>query len=575
MQSLKNILPEWIRSYSSSFLRFDVVAGLTVAILLLPQSMAYALLAGLDPVYGIYSIVFALPIYALVGQQKTIAIGPAAMVAILVSSSLSPFYQSGTAEYISAAATLSALSGIFLLILGYFRFGFITNFISRPVISGYSFAVGVLVMASQSKYLLDIQLDSSNIYRAISGIYTQVQSTFNWQLLLISVLALAFLIVSKRINRMFPAPLILMISGIVAIYFLGDWFSFAPKIGAIPSGLPNLDFTFFNLDAIQKLWPSALILAFIIYMDISTVSQVAQKNSTFKGNREMKAMGLANFAGSFINAFPISTSFGRSLLSAQSGAKTPLTSLVAVVVVLSIVVVFKDVFSLLPTFILAAVVISTVVSLVNFKESRAFFRADKSEFVVHVITIISTLTFGIKEGIVTGVIASIALVIYRSSTPHIATLGYLPDAKIFMNVNRFQRCITFPGIQILRPDAQLYHGNVQALCKKIDSSINEDSTVRTIIIQCNAVNFIDSSAIKILTQQNERCNERGVSILFCKLTGPVRDQMKKWDFYNTLGENRFFNDTQSALNFCNGEEFCKQELAIQSNYQNLQKPKNN
>jgi SulP family sulfate permease len=547
------------------------MAGLTVAILLLPQSMAYALLAGLDPIYGIYSIVFALPIYALFGQQKTIAIGPAAMVAIMVSSSLTPYYQSGTAEYITAAATLSMLSGAFLLLLGYIRFGFVTNFISRPVISGYSFAVGVLVIASQTKYLLDIQINSSNIYKAITGIVREVQEVFNWQLLVISLIALAFLIIAKRINRLFPAPLLLMVAGIVAVYFFTDWFSFAPKIGAIPSELPHLSFDLFQLETIKNLWPSALILSFIIYMDISTVSQVAQKETKFNGDREMKAMGLANIFGSFINAFPISTSFGRSLLSAQSGAKSPLTSIVAVSVVIGIVVIFKDVFALLPTFILAVVVISTVISLINFKESRAFFKADKSEFVVHILTILATLTIGIKEGIITGVVASIALVIYRSSNPHIATLGYLPDAKIFMNVKRFERAIVYPGIKILRPDGQLFHGNIQALCKNINNSIQEDTALRTIILQCNAVNFIDSSAIKTLLRQNEICASKDVKLLFCHITGPVRDQMRKWDFYETVGNERFFNDTKSALHFCQGKELEEQNLATQSNYQKLQK----
>ena len=571
MQSIKNILPEWMRFYERSFLKFDLMAGLTVAILLLPQSMAYALLAGLDPIYGIYSIVFALPIYALFGQQKTIAIGPAAMVAIMVASSLTPYYESGSAEYITAAATLSMLSGAFLLLLGYIRFGFITNFISRPVISGYSFAVGVLVIASQTKYLLDIQISSSNIYQAITGIFREVQEVFNWQLFIISLVALAFLIVAKRINQLFPAPLILMVIGIAAVYFFTDWFSFAPKIGAIPSELPQLSFDLFQFETIKNLWPSALILSFIIYMDISTVSQVAQKETKFNGNREMKAMGLANIFGSFINAFPISTSFGRSLLSSQSGAKTPLTSLTAVSVVICIVMIFKDVFALLPTFILAVVVISTVISLINFKESRAFFKADKSEFIVHILTILATLTIGIKEGIVTGVVASIALVIYRSSHPHIATLGYLPDAKIFMNVKRFERSIVYPGIKILRPDGQLFHGNIQALCKAIDSSILEDADLRTIILQCNAVNFIDSSAIKTLLRQNEICVSKGVKLLFCHITGPVRDQMRKWDFYDTIGQDRFFNDTMSALNFCQGKELTEQTLATQSNYQKLQK----
>lgn len=566
MRSLKNILPAWIRTYEKALFKFDVLAGLTVAILLLPQSMAYALLAGLDPIYGIYSIVIALPVYALVGQQKTIAIGPAAMVAIMVASSLSPYYSTGTQEYITAAATLSLLSGAFLLLLGYIRFGFITNFISRPVISGYSFAVGILVIASQSKYLLDIPLDTSNIYKAIQGMGTELSNAFNAKLFTISMLALVFLIITKRINRMFPAPLLLMIAGVGLVYAFPNFFSFAPKIGAIPSALPDFNFNFIDASTIQQLWPSALVLALIIYMDISTVAQVAQKETVFNGNREMKAMGLANILGSFINAFPISTSFGRSLLSAQSGAKTPFTSLVAVSVVIGIVVIFRDVFALLPTFILATVVISTVISLVNFKESRAFFKADKREFLVHIFTIVATLTLGIKEGIVTGVIASIALVIYRSSTPHIATLGFLPDANIFMNVKRFSHCITYPGISILRPDAQLFHGNIKALCKKIDSCMESDSSLSTIVIQCNAVNFIDSSAIKALLIQNEKCLNKNVKILFCNITGPVRDQFKKWEFYKALGPNRFYNDTKSAIHYCQGQDICEQTLATQSNF---------
>lgn len=574
MQSLKNILPQWIRTYQKSLFKFDVLAGVTVAILLLPQSMAYALLAGLDPIYGIYSIVIALPIYALVGQQKTIAIGPAAMVAIMVASSLSPYYTTGTDAYISAAATLSFLAGAFLLLLGYFRFGFITNFISQPVISGYSFAVGVLVIASQSKYLLDIELKTSNINQAIRGILEAFQETINWKLLIVSLAALAFLIVAKRINKMFPAPLVLMIAGVVSVHFLSHSFGFAPKIGAIPSDIPSIKFNVLNSAVIQQLWPSALILALIIYMDISTVSQVAQKESVFNGNREMKAMGLANILGSFINAFPISTSFGRSLLSSQSGAKTPLTSLIAVSVVIAIVVIFKDAFALLPTFILAVVVISTVISLVNFKESRAFFKADKREFAVHIFTIVATLTLGIKEGIVTGVIASLALVIYRSSNPHIATLGFLPEANIFMNVNRFKQCITYPGITILRPDAQLFHGNIKALCKKIDDCMASDHKVNTVIIQCNAINFMDSSAIKALLSQNQKCLNRQVELLFCHITGPVRDQMKKWSFYSALGANRFYNDTQSAIHYCQGQTVCEQTLATQSNFEKLQKRKN-
>ena len=565
MSAIKNILPEWIRSYDKSFYKSDLLAGLTVAILLLPQSMAYSLLAGLDPVYGIYSILLALPLYALLGQQKTIAVGPAAMVAILVASSLAPYYQSGTTEYIQGAAMLSLLCGAFLFILGIIKFGFISNFISRPVISGYSFAVGLLVIVSQSKYLFDIEISNNKFIPSVIQLGKNITTEANWLVFAAAATALAILILSKRLSKRFPGPLLIMVLAIGLSFYFSKQFSFAPNIGAIPSVIPNISFDFFSLDALSNLWPSAAIMALIIYMDISTVSQVAQSQHVFNGNRELRAMGVANAAGSMIGAFPISTSFGRSLLNNQSGAKTPLASIVAVASVLLIVIAFKDVFALLPTYILAVVVISTVLSLINFKESRAFYLTDKKEFAVHVLTIGITLFIGIKEGILAGILAALALVIYRSSTPHIATLGYLEETQSFMNIKRFSEIKTYNNVHILRPDAQLFHGNINAICDHIENLLHK-KPAEYVILQCSAINFIDSSSILKLKQFNNKCKSFGTQLLFSNIKGPVRDQMKKWDFYSAINDEYFFNDTSAAVDYSQGKITCEQTLVKQSNW---------
>lgn len=565
MSAIKNILPEWIRSYDKSFYKSDLLAGLTVAILLLPQSMAYSLLAGLDPVYGIYSILLALPLYALLGQQKTIAVGPAAMVAILVASSLAPYYESGTTEYIYAAAMLSLLSGAFLFVLGIIKFGFISNFISRPVISGYSFAVGLLVIVSQSKYLFDVKITNNEFIPSLIQLGKNVATEANWLVFAASITALAILILGKRISKKFPGPLLIMVLAIGLSYYFTQNFSFAPSIGEIPSVIPAFSFDFFSLEALNNLWPSAAIMALIIYMDISTVSQVAQNQHIFNGNRELRAMGVANAAGSMIGAFPISTSFGRSLLNNQSGAKTPLASLVAVSTVVLIVVAFRSVFALLPTYVLAVVVISTVLSLINFKESRAFYLTDKKEFVVHVLTIGFTLFLGIKEGILVGILSALTLIIYRSSTPHIATLGFLEETQSFMNIKRFKEIKTYDNVHILRPDAQLFHGNIKAICDHIENLMLK-KPVEYIILQCSAVNFIDSTSILKLKQFNNKCKSLGTQLLFCDIKGPVRDQMKKWDFYSSIDGEYFFNDTLAAVQYSQGKITCEQTLAKQSNW---------
>lgn len=567
MPLLKKIVPSWIYTYPKSNLKNDSLAGISLAILMLPQCMAYALLAGMPPVYGIFSILAALPIYAIVGQQKTIAVGPAAMVSILVSTSLMPFYESSSAEYIIAASALSALSGLFLLLLGYLKLGFISNFISRPVISGYSFAVGILVVLSQSKYVFNVEVENGNIIQSLISLREGIYAQFNWQIVTVSIIGLALLITGKKISPKIPTPLLLIILSIALVYFLPKTWGFAPSIGEIPSLIPNISTDFINLELLKKLWPSAAIMALIIYLEISTVSQVAQKHQQeYNGNRELKAMGLANLFGAFFKAFPVSTSFSRSLFNKDNGAKTQLSSIFALIIVLLIVFSFKEQFALLPTYILAIVVIATVVSLINFKESKAFFRSDKKEFVVHVLTIVCTLFFGIKEGLITGILASLVLVIYRSSNPHIATLGYLPKANAFMNTKRFEESITYPHIEILRPDAQFYHGNISSVCHFIGKRIDNRQDLKHVILQCSAVNYIDSSAIKALVLFDKLCKEKGTQLLFCKLKGPVRDQLKKWEFYKAIGEDHFFNDVRSALDFCEGKVPNEQFLAKQSNY---------
>lgn len=568
MPHLNKYLPSFLQNYHKRYLKNDGLAGVSVAILLLPQSMAYALLAGMPPIYGIYSILVAIPIYALFGQQKTVAIGPAAMVAILTSTSLMPFYESASSEYIIAAAALSAMTGIFLLLLGLLKLGFISNFISRPVISGYSFAVGILVVVSQSKYVFGVPVSNAGLLKAIESLSFGIINNANWPLFASAMVALAILIILKKISKKIPGPLLIMILSIALAYFLLPHTTFAPKIGEIPSLIPSANFNFIEMGYLQNLWPSAMVLALIVYLEISTVAQVAQKAQVFNGNRELKAMGLANFFGAFVQSFPISTSFSRSLFNAQSGAKTQLASIVTLIFVLIIVLVFKDLIALLPNFILAVVVISTVITLINFRESKAFFKADKKEFAVHILTIICTLFIGIKEGIIIGVLSALALVIYRSSKPHIAILGFVQHANAFMNVNRFKETITYKGALILRPDAQLYHGNIEWVCSYIEEKIKQDHTIRHIILQCSAINYVDSSAVKKLLLFNGRCKEKNVQLLFCHIKGPVRDQMKKWNFYEQLGDIHFFNDTQSALDYTFGKSTSEQILAKQSNYTN-------
>ena len=549
---LKNILPifDWLPKYKLEWLKGDIGAGLTVGIMLIPQGMAYASIAGLPPVYGLYASIVPILIYAILGTSRQLAVGPVAMVSLLTATAIGSFEGLTTVQYIEYALILAFMVGAIQFLLGIFRLGFLVNFMSHPVISGFTSAAALIIGLSQLKHLLGVNIPRSHHINEIIGNAISQADQINWTAFAIGVVGIIIIVLSKKIKKSLPSQLFAVVFGILIVTFMGLGDSVA-IIKDIPNKLPSFQSINFDIGIMKAILPMALTIALVSFMESIAVAKAIQtKHRDYKvvPNKELIGLGLANVIGSFFQSYPTTGGFSRTAVNDQAGAKTGLASIISAVLIVITLLFLTPLFYNLPKAILASVIMVAVFGLIDYKEAIHLFKSNKQDFVMLIATFIATLTLGIEKGIGLGVILSLAMVLFKTTKPHTAMLARLPGTHLYRNVKRFKGLEWNDSVLIYRFDAQLFFANINYFKEKLyDYESRKTDALKLVIIDGESINNIDSSAIHALEEIVEDFKLRGVNVCFTGIKGPVRDRMIQSHFMEKIGDEKFFMSIQDAV----------------------------
>jgi len=571
---LKSFIPllEWLPKYKKEYLSGDLSAGLTVGIMLIPQGMAYAMIAGLPPVFGLYAALIPQVIYGILGTSRQLSVGPVAMDSLLVASGLGALSLSGIDEYISMAIFLALFMGAIQFILGVVRMGFLVNFLSKPVISGFTSAAALIIGLSQLKHLLGTQIERSNqIHILLLNALKTIDQT-NLVALGLGIAAIVVIKALKRLHNRIPGALIVTVSGIVITYvFRLDQLGLS-IVQEVPSGLPSFGVPTVAQDRIGELFPIAMTLALIAFMEAISVAKAIeekQKLNEVKPNQELIALGLSNVVGALFQSYPTTGGFSRTAVNDQAGANSTLASFISAAIVGLTLLFLTPLFYYLPNTVLAAIIMVAVFGLIDFHYPRTLWKNRKDEFALLIFTFIITLTVGIKEGILFGVLLSLLLLVYRSSSPHFAVLARVNNSPYYRNVRRFSSEVTIdPAILLFRFDGQLYFGNKDYFKSSLLEAMEErGASLKHLVLNVEPMNYIDSSAAFMLRQLFEDFKSKGIYISIAGPIGPIRDILKRSGIVSLLGEEAFFENTHSAYQVASGESTAEdlgKKIALES-----------
>jgi len=553
---------EWARDYNKDFFASDTLAAVIVTIMLIPQSLAYALLAGLPAEMGLYASILPLIAYALFGTSRTLSVGPVAVVSLMTASAVGKIAASGTVDYVTAAIAMALISGLMLLVMGFLRFGFLANFLSHPVVSGFITASGVIIALSQMRHILGIEAHGDNMIELLSSLFAHMGSV-NLLTLLTGGLALLFLfwarsglkpllmklgVSSQPAGMMAKAGPVLVIIATILASYLGDYAAHGVAlVGAVPRGLPSLSVPVFDPDLWSGLVVSAMLISIIGYVESVSVGKTlgAKRRQRINPNQELIALGAANVASAVSAGFPVTGGFSRSIVNFDSGAQTPVASMLAAVGIGLAAMLLTPILFFLPKAALAAAIIVAVTSLFDFGVVGRAWRYSRSDFIAISMTIFVTLMLGVELGVLAGVLSSILLHLYKTSRPHIAVLGAVSGTEHFRNINR-HNVITHANIVSIRVDESLYFANASYLEDYIYKLIADDCELEHVIIMCNAINEIDLSALEALEAIDHRLKDQGISLNFSEVKGPVMDALKASDFLEHLSGRIFLTHHQAV-----------------------------
>lgn len=563
--NLKNYLPilSWIKNYKLVYLKSDVIAGITVTILLVPQGMAYALIAGLPPIYGLYAALVPQIVYAFLGTSRKLAVGPVAMDSLLVAAGLSALSIIDPNQYIEMAILLALLMGLIQFSLGLLRMGFIVSFLSKPVISGFTSGAAIIIGLSQMKHLIGVPIPQSNKLHVVIKAFFEAESTIHYPTLVIGIISILILMLIRKYNEKVPASLIVVILSISWIYFTGQIEKGVAVVGLIPEGLPSLKIPSLNWEIIQTLTPTALTLALVAYMEaISVAKAIEEKNKDHEinPNQELIALGASNIVGSFFQSYPTTGGFSRTAVNDQAGAKTGVSALVTAALIALVLSFFTHWFYYLPKAVLSAIIMVAVFKLIDYKFALRLYKTKREEFVVLILTFLLTLFIGITEGILLGIAISLFLLVSRISKPHYAFLGRIGKTNYFKNKDRFpEEVVDRRDLIIFRFDAQLFFGNIQYFKTIILNAVNKNpDIVKGFIINARAINYIDSTSTEQLTQIIKMLQNRGIRVMIVGAIGPARDVILKSKIITTLKKQNLFITSGDATDSFDG--ICKKTL---------------
>lgn len=552
MTSLAKYFPilEWGRAYGRSTLTSDLVAAVIVTIMLIPQSLAYALLAGLPPQVGLYASIAPLIAYAVFGTSRTLAVGPVAVVSLMTATAAGGVAAQGSPEYVAAALILAAMSGAILLAMGILRLGFLANLLSHPVVSGFITASGILIALSQVKHLLGIRASGETLPEMLETMATSLAEA-NWRTMAIGGLALLFLFwVRRGLRPLLTAaglkprtadllaragPVFAVVASIVAVVALELERHGVAVVGAIPTGLPPLTAPLLDPDLWSALFVPALLISVIGFVESVSVAQTlaAKRRQRIDPDQELVALGASNVVAGFSGGYPVTGGFARSVVNFDAGAETPAAGAYTAVGIAVAALFLTPLLYYLPIAVLAATIIVAVLSLVSLGSLREVWRYSKSDFTAMAGTIAVTLLFGVEAGVLTGIGVSLSSYLWRASRPHAAIVGLVPGTEHFRNILRHQ-VETAPNLLTLRVDEGLTFVNARWLEEKVLELVAEHPQVEHLVLMCSAVNVIDASALESLEAINHRLLDAGVKLHLSEVKGPVMDRLKRSHFLEQL-----------------------------------------
>lgn len=539
-----------LRGYDKTMLQGDATAGMTVAVMLIPQGMAYAMLAGLPPIIGLYASTLPLVVYALFGTSRQLAVGPVAMVALMVASAVGSLAEPGSSEYVAYAVLMMLLVGVIQLAMGVARLGFLVNFLSHPVVSGFTSAAALIIGFSQLGHLLGVSIPRSHhVHEVLVGAVQKLSEVHPFTVSL-GLGSIVLLLALKRWNPRFPGALTVVVLGTLLVAGLGLHQRGVAIVGDVPKGLPPLGIPSLDVEVLRALGPSALAIALVGFMEsVSVAKAFARKNRyEIDANRELMALGAANLAGALVQGLPVTGGFSRTAVNAQAGAKTGLASLITAAMIVVTLLLFTPLFYYLPTAVLAAIIMVAVFGLIDLAEVKHLYRVKKSDLGLLLVTFVATLGLGIEAGIGAGVAASLGVVIFRTTRPHTAELGRMPGSHVYRSIKRHPEAETFEGVLVVRVDAQFYFGNVTFLKETLQRMLDKARTpVRAVVINAATINHLDSSADSALHEIASDFREHGIELFFANVRGPVMDVMERSGLVERVGLDRFAMSVHRAV----------------------------
>ena len=556
-------LPTWLRAYRPAWLAGDLTAGVIVTVMLIPQSLAYALLAGLPPEVGLYASILPIVAYALLGSSMTLAVGPVAVASLMTASALQPLASAGSAEYVALAVQLSIISGVMLLAFGALRLGFLAYFLSHPVISGFITGSAVLIAVGQLKYILGVKVAGSNVLEILLGLARALPQT-RPVTVVIGVASLLFLLLARRylapvltrlgvpakaadlMAKLAPMVVVIASTAVVGLFKLNETAGVS-VVGNVPQGLPQLSLSLPGMSTLSQLWLPALLITLIGFVESVSVAQslALKRQQRIQPNRELLGLGAANVASALSGGYPVTGGFARSVVNFAAGAHTPLAGVISAGLMALVIAALTGLFYYLPHAVLAATIIVAVTSLIDVKTLKEAWRYDRADALSLLATAVGVVALGVEVGILMGVALSLAVLVWRSSHPHTAVVGRVPGTEHFRNVDR-HAVQTVPGLLALRVDESLFFANATVVEDRVEALLARDPLVRRVLLICSAVNQIDATALGVLTQLERSLAIRGIAFMLAEVKGPVMDRLRSTELGQRL-QGKVFLSVHAAF----------------------------
>lgn len=547
---LQRLRPDWWASYSGARFKGDLAAGITVGVVLIPQGMAYALLAGVSPVYGLYASLVPLLIYSLFGTSRHLAVGVVAIDSLIVAAGVASLSPGSATEALSLTFLLALMVGIIQMVMGTIRFGFVVNLLSRPVITGFTGAASLIIGFSQLKHMLGVDLGSNlNIFVLLMEAAGKIEQT-HVPSFLIGAVGILLLILGRRWFPRLPGPLLIVILSTVAVLLLNLEAEGVKLVGVIPSGLPAPELPVWSLATVKALFPTAVTLSLIQFVGVISLGKLfaARHGYRIQPNRELTVLGAMNTIGSFFQSIPVSGSFSRSAVNERAGAQSPLANGVAAILIAGVLLFLTPLFAWLPIPVFASIIMVSAFGLIDVKEIRWLYATKATDGIIALLTFVATLIFGIHQGILAGIGMSVIQIMYRISRPNIAVLGHLNETRAFRNVVNHPDAREFESILILRVDASFSFANADRVRDAV-ITMARVRQARFVILDATTMNDLDLTALAMLQDTYRILSAEGISLQIAGAHQPVKDILQSSGLWEEMGSERFFLSPWRALNW--------------------------